>query len=368
MLISFFLATAYAESKWSRIWSDVRFTILGGALIIVPWMAIYVGDYDILWKLHNLRGVITPGNLNNTLHEPPLTALFTGEPAFFGGYLFQQTITFAAIAICGGLAVRRIRSATGPDRSLAAGMIGQAIGFFASFLIVAQMAELNITLRYVAPIALASIVIAIIYIGRLVQRYAYATALSVLLPLGVVALFVGNFVERLDWAMHKHSQLAFESGRDAPYLPYLDAAMTHNYDSWIKGIQGRIPADAGILTWHPYSFLMDFRRNRIYTLNDGSHHNPLFAFPVAGDFQRTTDVLRDIGISYIVWEHTGLQHITQTVQNWPELTKSRYALARTQAQSMMRMNDYMQYLMRRETPSYTDGRIIIFDIGTPTPP
>ena len=365
--LAFMICLGFARRDWSTSFKDGGIAALGGIVLLLPWILVHVGDYEVLWKLHLTREAIAPGDPSSaTLNEPGLSALLTDGIAFLGGSLRAYAIVFATIGAGAVAAFWHLRRAAAPRTvALDVVVLANAAGFFATFVVIQQSTELSMFLSYMAPLSIVGLAVTAAYCAPLPEQGPLRVVLGAAVPLVVGIMFFGSFTNRVDWAIRKHTQIAFESGREPPVFPYLEATLAHNYDSWIGDVQKRIPEHAGILTWHPFAFLMDFRRNPIFTLNDGSHHNPLFAFP-AGDFDRTSEVLRDIGVRYVVWEHTGLQHVTQTRQNWPAMVNSRYTLARTQAQSMLRTNAYMQFLARQGTPFYADGRIAVFDLGPGT--
>ena len=360
--IGFLAAMLLCDRDWRGVARDTVTIALGALVLLLPWMLVYADDYKILGALHTLAGrIVEGGSGSGQINEPSIAALLTTDDVFLGSRFFAYAIILAIIGISGLIAVARIRRTEGNDKSLSAITVAQALGFWATLAILLQVTDLNSALRYVAPLAVAGFAICAVYFARLANAPTRRLALGALTPLIVLVLFAGNATERVGWAIQRKTQIAFESGRTPPVTPYLDAALSGTYQSWISGAQHRIPEGAGILTWCPYAFMMDFRRNHIYTLNDGSYHNPLFAFP-GDDFARTTQVLRDIGVRYVLWEHTGLQHVTQTRQNYPGMTKSHYAMTRTQSQSLLKADEYMRYLAGRGTPLLSDGRIAIFDL------
>ena len=359
----------------------ITIALAGAAAVLVPWIAVYGPDSISLLPLLAQNPIAIP-----PFERPPgyapldLDVLLTFKPFIYGATYGAYGIGVAALLLAAGLVLWRLAAITGsarrrdiPIAEIAAGALAVAclVSFFAS----SFMTDLESVLRFAAPVFASALALTTILLGLRIQeivaegpsrpsdltvgRFLRQRSL-LLVPALVVALFAPSLRDRIVWAAEYRTQISFAAARDTTYLTFLQNTLGVGVQTWLSGLQGRIPENERIFVWSSNSFLMDYRRNPIFAFTMQGYSHPFLRFPPAGSAKETTQALKNIGVRYILWEHAG--YTMGDEREYIQSGLSRFNHLRKTNLLTLRLLSYLKFIGQRTTPVYADNRIVIFAI------
>jgi hypothetical protein len=219
----------------------------------------------------------------------------------------------------------------------------------------------RIVVRYSCPLLIAAAPVAVLITGWLWTQGR--NRLHIDFPLQKIALFFGTillgsqlaligifrstFVDRIQRAYVHRTLLSFPLAQDEIYKQYNDYALGEKGMRRMSFVQKTIPVGETIFAWASMPFLLDFTRNRIYTINESGLVYNLLVMPLAGGPGQMLKFFHQFGIHYIIWDYKsyGMKQAEQMGSLPNDLI------------------DIFNALIPRSKVLYNDGQIIVFDIG-----
>ncbi len=184
-----------------------------------------------------------------------------------------------------------------------------------------------------------------------------------ILPVVIIFVFSDAALDRLKWMIEGKTQISFEGGREPPTTTVIDHSFRPTARNWISKLQLKIPEGEAILAWHSLPIYMNFSRNPVYNLMVPGFDNPQFNFPSDKGPLAMASLLKNIGINYVIWEHTGIQILNNVKITWPQNINSKYKFYRKHAISLLRAYENFKFLANNGATIYSGHRMVILDLA-----
>ena len=132
--------------------------------------------------------------------------------------------------------------------------------------------------------------------------------------------------------------------------------------------QMAVPNASEILACAAYPFLLDFRRNPIYTIDHAGGASPPPGMPVMGTNEQLLTYLRGKRIRYVLYSHADEAHYGRNaVGDRLSLSGGFYRdRVRKLAEYNIAFRDRLTELARRGAEQFNNGRILVLDLQSPT--
>ena len=135
----------------------------------------------------------------------------------------------------------------------------------------------------------------------------------------------------------------------------------------LQSLQASIPAGEPILARVDVPFLMDFKRNPIYVVDDPGMVSPPPGMPVNQGAEALAKYLLDLGIRFVVFSYDNEANFSY--QNYAyRLGPEQHPIRRTVASRIFDFNKSLQQLALTRRHHYDDGMAFALDLDDRTVP
>lgn len=307
------IATAYWPAG-ARSGLPRSFAAAGGAalLALLPWFLLHGRNY--------LAALSRDVGLASSEEGPAalgIRALWSAKDLSYGGSILCYNLLVAMLL--GVAAIAGYRCWKGRWRAPA--VTGEAGVFVAvtvaaagEYLINPYLTDVATAIRYACPMLISAAAVGTVAASHIACGWRDGTvapggfsrrvlAAGLLVPMCVLLLFAGPFATRVAHALEWRTPVSFPLNRmDAQYNQFALSPETGEEDR--RG-QYRIPRGETVLAWVARPFVLDFKRNRIWTPSEPALLTPWATLPLRRSTEEMRAYLVERGVRYIMWETVG---------------------------------------------------------------
>ena len=335
------------------------------------------------WALVPLPALLRARNAAETLiTSAPLAEKYTSLTAHQSAFLFNPIALFYgdtpvfylavsgaafALGIAGVAHWLRRRSDSKLHGTLAVAAGGVAM--FATLFLNSHLFPIGMAIRYTCPIVIGgAFVVALGFVRSRTPALAPSRRwVSAGLAAGCVALIISfneTFLERLDTARQNRTLLAYSVNQS--YIDYSRDMLTDAAAGYHSRLQNNIPSGSTALVWTTTPFHFDFERNQLLTMTAPAMTNPALHFPAGLAPGGLEQYLRNNRVRFVIMETNGYGLVD--LEDLVRIQRSRLAVYK-------KIGDFGTYLRRsldelatRGKVLYSDGRMVVFELGNSTEP
>ena len=222
--------------------------------------------------------------------------------------------------------------------------------------------------RYTFPILIALPSVLLLILSKNSQDFFklnrlkdFRSAITISILLIISACFFSDaLIFRLKRLYTYKSPVSFEI--DQKYIKYTKAVIEEDsrYKLWMQHLQSKTKSNETILSWVSDPFYLDFKRNKIFTID-----KPLLIsswLPYGGDAVFLEKFLQTWGVRYVIWGYdqpgmlTADEYEPMLVSSIPQFQKS--------GQYGLYFINSLKKISGQSNIIFDDGAIILFEIGS----
>jgi hypothetical protein len=283
-----------------------------------------------------------------------LKQLFSSQQLFDGGtaidYSFIVICAMVVAVFAGYLLVRKRDKADAGNLII---LMSAGISLPIVYLINGYFARtFYVGIRYTCPLIIAAFpAVMLLFAGKSTfsrpgstdRKKIKANHLSVLLILCIsIGLFMNGWFGRLNQLMEFRSMLSYPINKG--YIAYNKYSLSQFAQESVKSMQNKAEEKAIILAWFEYPFLLDYKRNRIFTIGSPSIIPDIGSLTLNDlkDPDMLITYLRNLDIRYVIF-------------GYGETQKAPYG-------GTFELEQGLKALQRKHHIVYDDGRRMMIDI------
>lgn len=321
----FFAGLLLVAKNRRRILKICGIAMLSAFVALLPWLLLHAANYAAAIHATLHPATVAAGNEFPAL-KGNITELFSAMNLRYGGSYLSYGVIVLMLAAVGSYSLFNIiGNKVAPSQrgyflvaaaSCAAGII--------SYFFYGLITPAGVAVRYSCPVLIGTIPFAWLAASMTVSNsrhpakspnpFGMKLAIVLSMPLLVVILFWSNFVDRIERAYYQHMTISFPVWDG--YIEYNRFAISPDARQAIRGIQNKTQPEQKILAWISMPMHLDFSRNEIYTVMNGSLVNPWLDMPLNGDAGDMVHYLKGRGIRYVMWEYQGFSSLKSTYRSW----------------------------------------------------
>lgn len=338
-------------------------------MALFPWLLLYSNKYASAVHAVLHPATVATGNGFPVL-KGNIAELFSARNSLYGGSHLTYGIVVLILAVAGFYSLfhvcRNGASSSSQRRYFlvaAASCAASIISYFSLGLI----SPPGVTIRYSCPVLIATLPFAWLAVAMAVPRSPHPAgspnppgikmALILPMPLLIVALFGTNFVSRIEQAYYQRMTISFPVWEN--YIEYNRHAISPDARRIIRGIQDKTQPAQKILVWISTPMHLDFSRNEIYSIMNGSLVNPWMDMPLNGNVNDMVQYLKGQGIRYIMWEYQDYGSLESMYRSW---LPSPFDSYRKQGERGLYLRKMLTSIMTGGNLLYDANGVALFDL------
>lgn len=364
----FFTGLLLTSKDKRNIFKICGIVMLSSLVALLPWLLLHAANYASAIHATLHPSTVAAGS-EFPMIKGSITTLFSVQKLLYGDTFLSYGIVVLMLTLIGSYSLLHISGnrVTPSQRgyflvatsSCAAGIISY---FFYGFI-----SPPSTAVRYSCPILIATLPFAWLAASIAVSNSMQPAkplnlpgmkmAIFLSMPLLVVTLFWSNFVERVERAYYQHMTISFPVNDS--YIEYNRYALSPDARQAIRGIQYKAQPEQKILAWISMPMHLDFSRNEIYSVMNGSLVNPWLDMPLNGDAGDMVHYLKGRGIRYIMWEYKSSNSLESTYRSWLSSPFDGY---RKQGERGLYLREMLASLMNAGGILYNEHGIVLIDL------
>jgi hypothetical protein len=365
----FFIGLLLISTDKRKILKIGGLIMLAAFLALLPWLGLHAANFVSTMRisLHHSAVTSSVGSFSFISLKGNLSGLFSTAKLYYGGSFLSYGIIVLMLALIGTYSLfKTIHNQVSTQRGYflvaACSCTAGIISYLSWGLILAAAPP---AVRYSCPVLIATLPFAWLAASMAIPNSSHpAKALNLSgmkmaamlsMPLLVVILFWGNFVERVERAYYQHVTFSFTMWGN--YVKFNDYAISPDAKQEIRDIQNKTQPGQKILVWISMPMHLDFARNQIYSIMGSSLLNPWLDMPFNGNADDMLRYLKGQGIRYVMLEDLG--DLVDSYQRWQF---SRFAGYRKMADRGLYMRHVLGSLTNSARILYNQNAIVLFDL------
>ena len=146
------------------------------------------------------------------------------------------------------------------------------------------------------------------------------------------------------------------------YRKYNRYVLSQSARAYVKSLQDKTLEGSSLLVWILFPFHMDFSRNQVFDVQPAGLGAPWASFPFDQEAESISSYLKNMGISYVIWQHTGFA-VRSNKQLKQHMLPINGWYDRNNAHVTLRSKQALENLSKISEVIYDDKFVIIFRIN-----
>jgi hypothetical protein len=305
------------SNKKLRVLKIALLVISSSFLALLPWLALYIGNFITAIKLALHTSAATSSVNTFTALKGNISGLISTADLFYGGSFLSYGVIVLTLVLIGIYCLFKTFSNNATPSQRGYFLVGTASCSAAilTYFFFGAVFPAEPAVRYSCPALIASLPFAFLVASiktpdslrkvKTLSQSGMKIAMVLSMTLLIVILFWTNFVERVKRAYYFHHTISFPIKDPVRYLENIRHVLSSDMRQEILEIQNRTQPGEKILVWISLPMHLDFSRNEIYSIMSSSLLNPWLGMPFDGNADNMVKYLKGQGVRYIMWEPSG---------------------------------------------------------------